>query len=171
MIPQHLGLTPNVNVLRNVLNGGVGSLNLLQTIRQLIIPKSNEVKRAYELLDRTGIGSKIYERTDQLSGGQQQRVAVARSLYQNPSLMLADEPVSAIDPTRAHDLIKLLTKLSQEEQIPLIVSLHNINLAREFFPRIIGLREGQIVYDGSPKELDDPTCEELFKFSSTSNQR
>ena len=101
MIPQHLGLVSNISVLRNVLNGGLGKINLLQTARQLIHPTRDEITRVYELLKRTGISEKIYDRTDSLSGGQQQRVAVARALYQQPSILLADEPVSSIDPARA----------------------------------------------------------------------
>ena len=134
MIPQHLGLVSNISVLRNVLNGGLGKINLLQTARQLIHPTRDEITRVYELLKRTGISEKIYDRTDSLSGGQQQRVAVARALYQQPSILLADEPVSSIDPARARDTIQMLTQLSKEEGITLIVSLHNLELAREFFP-------------------------------------
>ena len=91
MIPQHLGLVSNISVLRNVLNGGLGKIDLLQTARQIIHPTRNEIARVYELLKRTGISEKIYDRTDSLSGGQQQRVAVARALYQQPSILLADE--------------------------------------------------------------------------------
>ncbi|MCP5536667.1 MAG: ATP-binding cassette domain-containing protein [Akkermansiaceae bacterium] len=164
MIPQHLGLVPNVSVLRNVLNGGLGEINLLQTVRQAIRPSRAEAHRAYKLLDRTGIREKIYDRTDSLSGGQQQRVAVARALYQNPAIILADEPVSAIDPARARDTIELLIQLSREEGLTLIVSLHNLELAREFFPRLIGLRGGRVVFDSRPSELNDQECRELFEF-------
>jgi len=163
MIPQHLGLVPNVKVGRNVLNGGLGKINLAQTIRQLICPKPEETKRIFHLLERTGIGEKLYDRTDSLSGGQQQRVAVARALYQEPAILLADEPVSAIDPARARDMIGLLTQLSKEEGITLIISLHNLDLAREFFPRLIGLREGNIAFDRSPEQLSDDECRDLYQ--------
>jgi phosphonate transport system ATP-binding protein len=166
MIPQHLGLVPNVKVERNVLNGGLGKINLAQTIRQAMHPKSSETQRAYELLERTGIGAKLYDRTDSLSGGQQQRVAVARALYQEPVILLADEPVSAIDPARARDMIQLLTELSKEEGITLIVSLHNLDLAREFFPRLIGLREGNVAFDRSPDDLSEEECDSLYQLTS-----
>ncbi len=162
MIPQHLGLVPNVRVLNNVLNGGLGKLNLWQTFRQLILPAASATRRAYNLLDRAGISEKLYDRTDSLSGGQQQRVAVARALYQNPAVMLADEPVSSIDPARARDTISLLTQLSREEGITLIVSLHNLELAREFFPRLIGLRAGRIAFDTSPEDLSTQDCQKLY---------
>ena len=165
MIPQHLGLVPNVPAIRNVLNGGLGKITLGQTIRQMICPKSEESQRALELLERTGIGEKLYDRTDSLSGGQQQRIAVARALYQEPSILLADEPVSAIDPARAHDMIGLLTQLSREEGITLIVSLHNLDLAKEFFPRLIGLREGSIAFDQAPDQLSDEECHSLYQLA------
>ena len=165
MIPQHLGLVPNVRVGRNVLNGGLGKINLPQTIRQLICPKPSEIKRVFQLLERTGIGEKLYNRTDSLSGGQQQRVAVARALFQEPAILLADEPISAIDPTRARDMMGLLTQISKEEGITLVVSLHNLDLAREFFPRLIGLREGHIAFDRSPDQLSEDECRSLFELA------
>ena len=167
MIPQHLGLVPNVRVGRNILNGGLGKINLAQTLRQLICPKPSETKRVFHLLERTGIGEKLYDRTDSLSGGQQQRVAVARALYQQPAILLADEPISAIDPARARDMIDLLTQLSKEEGITLIVSLHNLDLAREFFPRLIGLREGKIAFDRSPDQLSEDEYRSLFELNSS----
>ncbi len=169
MIPQHLGLVPNVSPLRNVLNGGLGKINLLSTIRQIIRPNSSETRRAYKLLDRAGIREKMYDRTDSLSGGQQQRVAVARALYQQPALLLADEPISSIDPARARDTVQLLTQLSKEEGITLIVSLHNLELAQEFFPRLIGLREGNMVFDSSPDELSVQECRELYQLEPISH--
>lgn len=162
VIPQHLGLVPNVTTLRNVLNGGLGKINLAQTIRQLIHPKSLETQRVFHLLERTGISEKLYDRTDSLSGGQQQRVALARALYQDPVILLADEPVSAIDPARARDIIGLLTEISAEEGMTLVVSLHHLELAREFFPRLIGLRHGQVAFDKSPRHLSEEECHALY---------
>jgi len=163
MIPQHLGLVSNISVLRNVLNGGLGKINLLQTMRQIALPSSSETRRVYNLLERAGISEKIYDRTDSLSGGQQQRVAVARALYQEPAILLADEPVSSVDPARARDTIQLLTQISREEGITLVVSLHNLELAREFFPRLIGLRSGSIAFDSTPSELSDEDCQALYR--------
>jgi len=163
MIPQNLGLVSNITVLRNVLNGGLGKINLLQTIRQIAFPSRSETRSVYDLLERTGISEKIFDRTDSLSGGQQQRVAVARALYQQPQVLLADEPVSSIDPARARDTIGLLTQLSREEGITLVVSLHNLELAQEFFPRLVGLRCGRIVFDSAPSELNKKDCKELYQ--------
>jgi len=163
LIPQHLGLVPNVKVIRNVLNGRLGKIGLLTTIRQLAYINHGEAARAYDILDRSGIGEKIYDRTDSLSGGQQQRVAVARALYQDPQIILADEPVSAIDPARARDTIKLLTELTREEGLTLVVSLHNLDLAREFFPRLVGLRHGEVAFDRKSDELSDDECRQLYE--------
>ena len=167
MIPQHLGLVPNIRVLQNVLNGGLGHLGLLASLRQLTFPAKKDVLTVHEILQRTGISEKLYDRTDSLSGGQKQRVAVARALYQNPQIILADEPVSAIDPARARSMIKLLTKLSKEEGVTLIVSLHNLELAREFFPRLIGMRQGEMAFDSSPENLTDKTCQELYQIPAS----
>lgn len=166
MIPQHLGLVPNISALRNVLNGGLGKINLPVSIRQMIRPSRKEVLQVYHLLERAGISKKIYDRTDSLSGGQQQRVALARALYQNPSILLADEPVSSVDPARAHDTIQLLTSLSREEGFTLIVSLHNLDLARAFFPRLVGLRSGGVAFDCSPSDLKEEDCKALYQISA-----
>ena len=90
----------------------------------------------------------------QLSGGQQQRVAIARALYQRPEMILADEPVSAVDPERAKSLVELLIGLAREEGQTLVMSLHDIDLAKRYFDRVIGLREGQVVMDGAPDQID-----------------
>jgi len=163
MIPQHLGLVPNVRVLSNVLNGSIGKRSITSTLLNLLYQTKSEKEQCYKLLERTGIGEKMYDRTDSLSGGQQQRVAVARALYQEPAIILADEPVSSIDPARARDTIQLLTQLSKEEGITLIVSLHHLALAREFFPRLIGLRQGNVAFDKAPQELSEEECQELYQ--------
>ncbi|MFT5106844.1 MAG: phosphonate transport system ATP-binding protein [Pseudoalteromonas tetraodonis] len=116
----------------------------------------------HAILERVGIDEKLYERTDRLSGGQQQRVAIARALFQEPLALLADEPVSSVDPARAHDTVSLLSKLSSEDGLTLCMSLHNMDLAREFFPRIVGLRNGQVVYDGASDGLKGEDLESLF---------
>jgi phosphonate transport system ATP-binding protein len=105
-------------------------------------------------LRRVGIEEKIFHRVDHLSGGQQQRVAIARALYQRPQMILADEPVSAVDPERAKSLVELLIGLSREEGQTLVMSLHDIDLAKRYFDRVIGLRKGQVVMDGAPDEID-----------------
>ena len=115
---------------------------------------SREKEEVADLLKRVGIKEKIFHRVDHLSGGQQQRVAIARALYQRPEMILADEPVSSVDPERAKSLVELLIGLAREEGQTLVMSLHDIDLAKRYFDRVIGLREGQVVIDGAPDQID-----------------
>ncbi|MFT5469494.1 MAG: phosphonate transport system ATP-binding protein [Verrucomicrobiales bacterium] len=161
-IPQHLGLVPNLSVLQNVILGKGGARGLLRSLRDLLFPAKLDVLEIHEILERVGIEEKLYSRTDKLSGGQQQRVAIARALFQKPAALLADEPVSSVDPARARDTVRLLSELSKEHGFSLCVSLHNLDLAREFFPRLIGLRAGKVVFDGKPDSLDESLTKTLF---------
>ena len=99
------------------------------------------------------------------AGGQQQRGARARALFQEPKARLADEPVSSVDPARARDTVKLLTELSKERGFTLGVSLHHLELAREFFPRLVGMRNGKVVFDGAPESLGEEDLEALYELS------
>ncbi len=164
-IPQHLGLVPNLSVLQNVILGRGGKRSTLGSIRDLILPSKPEIQRIHEVLDRVGIEEKLYARTSSLSGGQQQRVAIARALFQNPEVFLADEPVSAVDPARAKDTVQLLTELSRESGFTLCVSLHHLELAKEFFPRLVGMRKGKVVFDGAPDSLDKEELAALYQLS------
>jgi phosphonate transport system ATP-binding protein len=161
-IHQDLGLVPNVRVIKNVLAGRLGRLTFAGSLRMMLVPQRRYVLHAHEILERVGIGEKLYERTDRLSGGQQQRVAIARALFQEPGVLLADEPVSSVDPARARDLIKLLETVAREGKLTLCASLHDVNLAREFFPRLVGLRRGVVVFDCPPDQLEQRTFDELY---------
>ena len=162
-LPQDLGLVPNLRVLQNVVAGRCGRRRFGGTLRDLLLPDGEARREIHGLLDRVGIAAKMYDRVDTLSGGQQQRVAVARALFQKPVALLADEPVSAVDPARAHDLLDLLERLSDEEGLTLVVSMHQIELARKFFPRLVGLKDGRVVFDRKTAELDDEELEKLFQ--------
>ena len=162
-LPQDLGLVPNLRVLQNVVAGRCGRRSVLGSLRDLILPAIGVRRRIYELLERVGIEEKMYDRVDTLSGGQQQRVAVARALFQEPAVILADEPVSAVDPARARDVLELLTRLSEEEGLTLLVSMHQLDLAREFFPRLVGLKHGKVHFDGKPSELGSEGLSALFQ--------
>ncbi len=162
-VHQDLRLVPNVAVLQNVLSGKLGKLGVLGSLRAMVLPKRADVEAAYRILERLGVGEKLYERTDRLSGGQRQRVAIARALFQDPSSLFADEPVSSVDPARARALVELLTAVAAERGLTLCVSLHNLTLAREMFPRIVGLREGRVVFDGPPDSIDEAQFGELFR--------
>jgi len=161
-IPQHLGLVPNLRVWQNVATGRVGARRFFGTLRDLFFPPKAALAEIHELLERVGIEEKLFARTSELSGGQQQRVAIARALYQHPEAILADEPVSNVDPARAASLVALLTELAEERGLTLVMNLHNLDLARQHFPRLIGLRAGEVVFDQDPQKLDDDTFASLY---------
>lgn len=164
-IPQHLGLVPNLSAIQNVILGQGGRRGTLRSIRDLLFPAREDELEIHGILDRVGIEEKLYSRVAQLSGGQQQRVAIARALFQHPEALLADEPVSSVDPARARDTVKLLCELSIEHGFTLCVSLHDLHLAKEFFPRLIGMRKGRIVFDGSPGDLRESDQSALYELS------
>ncbi len=162
-VPQDLGLVPNIRTNQNIACGRAASKGFWGLLRSLLAMSEQETEDIHSLLTRVGIAEKLYERVDHLSGGQQQRVAIARALYQQPHIILADEPVSAVDPERARSLVELLTTVSKEEKATLVMSLHDLSLAKRYFDRIIGMREGRIIFDGSP---DDDGLETLYRLDS-----
>ncbi len=153
-VHQDLALIPNYRVLANVLAGSLGRMGFARSVRTMLFPARADVERAAAILERVGIGAKLYQRTDSLSGGERQRVALARALYQEPSALLLDEPVSSVDPARARDLVDLVTEISREQYLTLVVSIHDIDLAREHFSRLVGLRGGRIVFDSPTASVD-----------------
>ncbi len=159
-VPQDLGLVSSLRVHQNVACGRVAEKGFWGLLRSLLGMRASEKAVIHELLKRVGIEEKIFQRADHLSGGQQQRVAIARALYQQPSAILADEPVSAVDPERARDLVALLSTLAKEEGVTLVMSLHDLTLARQFFDRVIGLRDGRVVFDG---RADDAGVRDLYR--------
>lgn len=162
-VPQHLALVPNLRVLRNVLLGRVGSQPLWDSLRTTLLPGQERTLEVHEVLERVGIADKLYQRTDRLSGGQQQRVAVARALYQRPNALLADEPVSSVDPARARSLVELLEGIARERALTLVMSLHNLDLARTYFPRLIGMRAGRIMFDLPAGEIREAQFASLYQ--------
>jgi phosphonate transport system ATP-binding protein len=161
-VHQDLSLIPTLRVIHNVLAGKLGQRSLLASFRHMLLLPRAEVRRVYEILEWVGISDKLYERTSRLSGGQRQRVAVARALYQEPSVLLADEPVSSVDPARARDTIKLLIDISQRTNLTLCISLHNLELARLLLPRLVGLRQGHIAFDKATCQLDESDFHGLY---------
>jgi phosphonate transport system ATP-binding protein len=157
-VHQDLRLVPNLRVSQNVLSGSLGRRNFWQSLLMFLHPAGADLREAHRILERVGIGDELFQRVDRLSGGQQQRVALARALFQKPGLLLADEPVSSVDPARAADLLDLLTGICREEGLTLCVSLHDPDLALRYFPRIIGLRDGRIAFDRAAAEV---TAEDL----------
>jgi len=165
-IPQDLGLVPNLRVWQNIVSGKIGKLNLLGNLRNLLAPSKSTISEIHSLLERVGIEDKLFARTAELSGGQQQRVAVARALFQEPEAILADEPVSSVDPARAASLVELLSDIANERGLTLLMSLHNLELARNHFPRLIGLRGGQVHFDQCPQQIDPGSLEALYRLDA-----
>ncbi|MED6298603.1 MAG: ATP-binding cassette domain-containing protein [Verrucomicrobiota bacterium] len=164
-IPQNLALVESLRVWQNIITGKIGERGFLGNLIDLIFPSKNKILKIHSILERLGIEEKLFERTSNLSGGQKQRVALGRALYQNPQAILADEPVSSVDPARAKDLVQLLNQISEEENITLVMSLHNLELAKAHFPRLIGLRNGKINFDSDPKDLNESKFKELYTLS------
>lgn len=166
-IHQDLGLVPNLRAAQNVISGRLGRMGFLRSIGAMLLPGKSRLADVYAILERVGIGEKLFERTDRLSGGQRQRVAVARALYQEPRALLADEPVSAVDPARARDTMELLVRVSREEGLTLVASLHDIVLARSLFPRLVGMRRGRVVLDGASDAVDAEALHHLYRLDAS----
>ena len=162
-VHQDLALVPNIRVSQNVIAGRFGSMSFLGAAKAMVLPARADLERAAAILGRVGIGDKLFQRTDSLSGGQRQRVALARALFQQPSVLLADEPVSSVDPARARDTVALLRDVSAERGLTLVVSLHDLELAREFFPRLVGLRGGRIAFDRETARIDAAEYKSLYR--------
>lgn len=162
-IYQQFHLVDNLRVIHNVNAGHLGRWSLLKAVFSLIRPL--EVEQAAQALAQVGIAEKLYERTDRLSGGEQQRVAIARVLVQNPTALLADEPISSLDPERSREIMNILRQLSQKTGKTLITSVHAIEFARSHFQRIIGLKQGQILFDIAAEDLSDVMIQKLYKIN------
>ncbi|QED46185.1 phosphonate ABC transporter ATP-binding protein [Cytobacillus dafuensis] len=160
MIFQSFNLVKRSSVLRNVLSGRVGYHSTLRTILGLF-PKE-DVNLAFDALERVNILEKAYSRATELSGGQQQRVSIARALAQEAKIILADEPVASLDPLTTKQVMNDLKRINQELGITTIVNLHFIDLAREYATRIIGLRAGEVVFDGPVSEATDEKFSEIY---------
>ena len=159
MIFQQHQLIGRVSVLGNVLMGRLGYHTALRTLLPFA---AGEKRLALEALERVGLLDKALARADQLSGGQQQRVGIARALVQQPKLILADEPVASLDPTTAERVLSLLHGICRADGLTAVVSLHQLDFARRFGERIIGLAAGRVVFDGPPDRLDDASAAHLY---------
>ena len=167
-IYQQHHLVPSLTALENTLCGKLGRWSLLRTVRNSVRPERGEVEQAMAALDLVGLADKYRARADELSGGQQQRLAIARVLMQDPDVILADEPLASLDPGMAESVASLLVTLAKDRKRTLISTLHDVEIALRFFPRIIALREGRIAFDAAPNELSQETLQELYASDSNS---
>ena len=160
MIFQQFNLVKRSSVMTNVLSGRLGYANPWWTLVHRFAPEDHT--RARNALDRVGILDKADNRADQLSGGQQQRVGIARALMQEPKLILADEPVASLDPVLAHSILQYLEQLNRQDGITVICSLHFLDLVHRYASRVIGLKDGELVFDGFPSELTRERFKEVY---------
>ncbi len=160
MIFQQFNLVKRQTVLVNVLSGALGRSALLPSL-VLSFP-AEERAAAVAALDRVGLGGRESSRADALSGGQQQRVAIARALMQEPRLILADEPVASLDPALRHSVMRHIEALNREEGLTVLCSLHDIDLVARYATRMVALRDGRLVWEGSPQQFDQSTFKEIY---------
>ena len=160
MIFQSFNLVTRSTAIKNVLTSMVPDMNFFQVLLGLF-SKEQKIK-ALEALDKVGILDKAYTRCDQLSGGQQQRVALARTLNQSPSIILADEPVAALDPVTAHQVMADFQRINQELNISVLINIHHVDLALKYASRVIGIRAGEIVYDGPTSAVTQEVLDSIY---------
>jgi len=160
MIFQSFNLINRISVIKNVLTSRVPELPLWKCILG-IFSKEDKIA-ALEALDNVGILDKAYIRADQLSGGQQQRVALARTLAQNPEIILADEPVAALDPVTAKEVMNDFRRINKKMNISIIINIHHVDLALDYADRVIGIKAGEIIYDGPVNEVDEEILAKIY---------
>jgi phosphonate transport system ATP-binding protein len=160
MVFQQFNLVKRSSVLTNVLTGRLGYVNTLTSALHIFSAADNQ--KAVASLEQVGLEDKAHVRADSLSGGQQQRVGIARALMQDPKLILADEPVASLDPVLAHSILKYLEQLNKELGITVICSLHFLDLVHRYATRAIALKDGELVFRGLPKEIDDAQFKAIY---------
>jgi phosphonate transport system ATP-binding protein len=161
MIFQQFNIAKRLSVIDNVLSGGLGYQPALRSTLRIF--SEEERRHALVNLKRVGLLEHAYKRADELSGGEQQRVAIARTLMQQPAIILADEPVSSLDPKLSRVILDILTRVCREDGITALVSLHTLELTREYANRVIGLKAGQILFDGATKDLTDAEVDAVYQ--------
>ena len=164
MVFQHHNLVQRLSVRKNVLTGRLGQVGTLASVLQLF--KQSDIALADACLQRVGLAHKADERTEALSGGQMQRVGIARALAQQPQVILADEPVASLDPKTARSVLQYLRDATRELGIAVVCNLHQVDYAREFGDRIVGLSQGRMVFDGVPAMLDEAALNAIYSGES-----
>ncbi len=160
MVFQQFNLVKRSSVYTNVLSGRLGYVNTMSSLFHLF--SAEDRKRALASLEQVGLADKAHVRADSLSGGQQQRVGIARALMQDPRLILADEPVASLDPVLAHSILKYLEQLNKERGLTVLCSLHFLDLVHRYATRAIALKDGKLVFEGLPNEIDDAQFKAIY---------
>ncbi len=160
MIFQQFNLVPRMDVVSNVLHGTLNRRSTLSTMFNLF--PQTDISRAIDILTRLGIAEHATKRAEALSGGQQQRVAIARALMQDPAIILADEPIASLDPMNAQVVMDALRRIHDEDGRMVITNLHTLDTARRYCDRVIGMRAGRIVFDGTPAQLTAGVVRDIY---------
>ncbi|OEU50946.1 MAG: phosphonate ABC transporter ATP-binding protein [Desulfobulbaceae bacterium S5133MH15] len=160
MIFQEFNLIDRMTVMDNVLSGRLGYVGAFRSIFRMFTNK--DIQRALELLERVGLQEFVDKRADQLSGGQRQRVGIARALMQEPNLLLLDEPTSALDPKISREVMELIRTIATELKVPVLCNIHDVQLAKEFCNKIIGLQDGNKMFDGPTATLSQNSLDEIY---------
>ncbi len=160
MIFQNYNLVGRTNVIKNVMHGRLGQMPLWKSVLGLYVEEDK--REAMELLKQVGLSEQVYKRADALSGGQMQRVGICRALLQHPKILLADEPIASLDPKSADIVMDQLHEITTKRGLTCIVNLHQVDYAKRYATRIVGIKSGQIVYDGSPEDLTDEIIADIY---------
>ena len=169
MIFQQFNLVPRMDVVSNVLHGTLNRRSTLATMFNLY--PTEDIHRAIAILDRLGIAEQAPKRAEALSGGQQQRVAIARALMQDPRIILADEPIASLDPMNAQIVMEALRRIHEEDGRTIIANLHTLDTARRYCDRVIGMRDGRIVFDGTPRQLTTGAARDIYGAGADFSER
>ena len=169
MIFQSFNLVKRSTVYKNVLSGRVGYHSFFETFFGIYSEK--EKRLAFDSLNKLGILDKAFVRADELSGGQQQRVALARALTQEPTLILADEPVASLDPVTTISVMNDFKKINEDYKITIVSNMHHVDLALKYANRIIGIKDGEIVFDGAPKDVNDEVLLKIYGRALKSSEK
>lgn len=161
MVFQQFNIAKRLSVIENVLSGGLGYQPALRSTLRIF--SAEEQRQALTNLKRVGLLDHAYKRADELSGGEQQRVAIARTLMQQPAIILADEPVSSLDPKLSRVVLDILKRVCKEDGITALVSLHTLELTREYADRVIGLKQGQVFFDGPVRDLTEAIVDSVYQ--------
>jgi phosphonate transport system ATP-binding protein len=160
MVFQEYNLVERLSVMENVLSGRLGYVSSWRAWRRAF--GKDDIRRAFELLDVVGLAGFAQQRADALSGGQRQRVGIARAVMQEPKLLLADEPTSSLDPKTSVEIMELLRGVGATRGIPVLVNMHDVELAKRFADRVVGMSGGKVVYDGPPQYLTDDVLKSIY---------
>jgi len=161
MVFQEYNLVERLTVMENVLSGRLGYVSNWAALRRNFPPE--DVERAYELLELVGLDGMEDKRVDELSGGQRQRVGIARAVVQEPKILLADEPTSSLDPETSRDVMELLTDIAEDRDVPVLINIHEVDLAEAYADRILGLHAGELVFDGPASDLTDESKGVIYR--------